>query len=34
MENYIIITIIAVAAGFGIYSSITHFKGQGGCCDG
>lgn len=34
MENYIIIAIIAVAAGFGIYSAIKHFKGQGGCCGG
>lgn len=34
MENYIIIAIIAVAAGFGIYSTIKHFKGQGGCCGG
>ena len=34
MENYIIIAIIAVAIGFGIYSTVKHFKGQGGCCGG
>ena len=34
MENYIIIAIIAVAAGLGIYSAVKHFKGQGGCCGG
>ena len=34
MENYIIIAIIAIAIGFGIYSTVKHFKGQGGCCGG
>ena len=34
MENYIIIAVIAVAIGFGIYSAVKHFKGQGGCCGG
>ncbi len=34
MENIIIIVIILIAAVFGVYSSIKHFKGQGGCCGG
>ena len=34
MENYIIIAIIALAAGSGIYSAVKHFKDQGGCCGG
>ena len=34
MENYIIVGIIAVVVGFGIYSAARHFKGQGGCCGG
>lgn len=34
MVNYIIIAVIAVAIGFGIYSAVKHFKGQGGCCGG
>ena len=34
MENYIIIGVIVVIAGFGLYSTIKHFKGQGGCCGG
>lgn len=34
MENYIIIAVIAVAIGFGIYSAVKHFKVQGGCCGG
>ena len=34
MENFIIIGVIAVIAGFGLYSAIKHFKGQGGCCGG
>lgn len=34
MENYLIIAIIAVAAGFGIYFTVKHFQGQGGCCGG
>ena len=32
MENYIIIGIIVVIAGFGLSSTIKHFKGQSGCC--
>ena len=34
MENYIIIAMIILAAVFGIRSSLKHFKGQGGCCEG
>lgn len=34
MENYIIIGIIVIAFGFGIYSAVKHFKGEGGCCGG
>ena len=34
MENYIIIGIIVIAFGFGIYSTVKHFKGEGGCCGG
>lgn len=34
MEEYIIIAILALAVGFGIVSTIKHFKGQGGCCGG
>lgn len=34
MVDYIIIAVIIVAAGFGIYSTVKHFKGQGGCCGG
>lgn len=34
MENYIVIAIMAVAVGFGIYYAVKHFKGQGGCCGG
>lgn len=34
MENYIIIVILVLAVGFGIGSTIKHFKGQGGCCSG
>lgn len=34
MENYIIIAILAVVVGLGAYSTVKHFKGQGGCCGG
>lgn len=34
MVDYIIIAILALAVVLGIYSSIKHFKGQGGCCGG
>lgn len=34
MQDFIIIAIILVIAGFGLRASITHFKGQGGCCGG
>ena len=34
MTDFIIIAIIVVAAGFGVCSTMKHFKGQGGCCGG
>lgn len=34
MENMIVIAILAVVAGIGIYSAIKHFKGRSGCCGG
>lgn len=34
MVDCVIIAIIVVAVGFGIYSTMKHFKGQGGCCGG
>ena len=34
MENALIIGILVIAVGFGIYSSVRHFKGESGCCGG
>ena len=34
MENYIIVLIAAVIIGLGIYYTVKHFKGKGGCCGG
>lgn len=34
MENVVIIAILAVCIVVGIFSSIKHFKGEGGCCGG
>ncbi len=34
MENIIIVAIIAVLFGLGIYSTVKYFRGQGGCCGG
>ena len=34
MENFIIIAIIAIVFVIGIISTVSHFKGQGGCCGG
>ena len=34
MGNYILIAIIAILVGSGIFSAIKHFKGDGGCCGG
>lgn len=34
MENIIIIAILVVVAGIGVYSAIKHFKGRSGCCGG
>lgn len=34
MENIIIILIIAALALIGVYSTVKHFKGEGGCCGG
>lgn len=32
MVNVILILLIAVLCGVGIYSTVKHFRGQGGCC--
>lgn len=32
MENFIIIAILVVLVGFGVYSTVKHFKGKSGCC--
>lgn len=34
MGNIIIVAIIVIMLGFGVRSSIKHFKRQGGCCGG
>ena len=34
MENVIIIGVLAVLLGVGIYSTIKHFKGESSCCGG
>lgn len=34
MENYIIIGIIAVIVAVGVYYTVKHFRGEGGCCGG
>lgn len=34
MGNVIIIAILVIAVGIGIWNSIKHFKGEGGCCGG
>ena len=34
MQNVIIVLIIALIIGYGIYATVMHFKGQGGCCGG
>ena len=34
METYIIVGIIIVLIGIGIFSSVKHFRGDGGCCGG
>lgn len=34
MDNIIIMAVLVLMIGFGIKSSIKHFKGQGGCCGG
>ena len=34
MTDIIVIVIIAIAAGFGVHSTMKHFKGQSGCCGG
>lgn len=34
MENIIIIGIIIIAVAVGVYSTVKHFKGEGGCCGG
>ena len=34
MENYIIIVILVAIAAYGLYATVKHFKGQGGCCGG
>jgi len=34
MENYIVIGIIAIVIAIGIFYTVKHFKGDGGCCGG
>ena len=34
MENYIIIGVIVIVMAVGIFSTVKHFKGEGGCCGG
>ena len=34
MENIVIIVLVAAAAGAGIWYTVQHFKGKGGCCGG
>lgn len=34
MENLIIIGIIIIITSVGIYSTVKHFKAEGGCCGG
>ena len=34
MENVVIIVILLIAVGYGIYATIRHFQGKGGCCGG
>ena len=34
MTDIIILLIIAIAAGAGVFSAVKHFKGQGSCCGG
>ncbi len=34
MGNVIVISILLVAVCFGVWNSIRHFKGEGGCCGG
>ncbi len=34
MGNYVILALVALGLGFGIFYTIKHFKGDGGCCGG
>ena len=34
MENLIIIAILAAVVAYGIFATMKHFKGEGGCCGG
>ena len=34
MENYIIIGVIALIVAVGVFYTVKHFKGEGGCCGG
>ena len=34
MEDFIIIAIIILIMGIGVYFTVKHMKGQGGCCGG
>ena len=34
MDDIVIVVILAVLLAVGVYSTIRHFKGQGGCCGG
>ena len=34
MENIIIVAVMLILAAVGIYSTVKHFRGKGGCCGG
>ena len=34
MENVILIVLLTAAVAVGIWYTIRHFKGEGGCCGG
>ena len=34
MEDFIIIAILAAAIAVGVFFTVKHFKGEGGCCGG
>ena len=34
MENYVILGAVALIVAVGAWSTVKHFKGEGGCCGG